>query len=355
MNPFADATAPVRTGEELDRPGLEAFLRSKVPKLAGPIEIEQFPGGHSNLTYLVRSGDVEYVLRRPPYGAEVKSAHDMGREVRVLSKLHEHFEPAPKPIAHCDDASILGAPFYLMERIPGVIYRAEPVEGFELSPHRTRDACYSFIETLADLHALDYKEVGLQDLYRGPGYVQRQVDGWTRRWEGSKTEDLPEMDRIQEWLTKNLPADSGASVIHNDFKFDNVVFSPEDMITLVGVLDWEMATVGDPLSDLAFTLTTWRQRSDGAANSRSASFLCSSTGALKRDELIRIYGRRTGRDMSDMLYHFVLALYKGIVIGQQIYYRYKTGKTNDPRFADFTRTVSGGTQRAIQVIETGVM
>ncbi len=354
-NPFVNTTSAVREGEQLDVANLESFLIHTVPGMKGPITVEQFPGGHSNLTYLVKSGERELVLRRPPYGSKVKSAHDMGREFRVLSKLHSFFGPAPEPVAFCDDIGVLGAPFYLMKRVHGVVYRSERPEGLDLSPHRVRDACYSFIETLADLHNLDYELVGLEGLYKGPGYLERQLTGWEQRWVGSKTDDIPEMDVVLPWLKAELPPDSGAAIIHNDFKFDNLIYNAEDMTTVAGVLDWEMSTVGDPLSDLAVSLSYWRQAKDGPSTSVSVCFLCTETGALTREELIRIYGRRTGRDTSDLLFHYVLALYKGAVIGQQIYYRYKMGLTQDARFAAFLDSTRAGAARAAYAIETGTI
>ncbi len=350
--PIAEAQSPIREGERLDVPSLETFLARTVPSMKGPIIVEQFPGGHSNLTYLVKSGGEELVLRRPPYGSKVKSAHDMGREFKVLSKLHAHFKPAPEPVTFCDDAGVIGAPFYLMKSIHGVMYRTQKPEGLDLSPHRVRDACYSFIETLAGLHNLDYKLVGLEDFHKGPGYLERQLNGWESRWKGSKTEDVPEMEHVIKWLKAELPSDSAAAIIHNDFRFDNLVYSAEDMVTAVGVLDWEMSTIGDPLSDLAVTLAYWRQVSDGPSTSAAACFLCTETGTLTREELIRIYGRRTGHDTSNLLFHFVLALYKLAVIGQQIYYRYKMGLTQDERFAAFMESARTQAQRAAHAIET---
>jgi len=352
---FADSTAAVREGEELDIAKLEAFLAIHARRMKAPVSVEQFPGGHSNLTYLVKSGNQEVVLRRPPYGSKVKSAHDMGREFKVLSKLHSVFGPAPEPLAICEDIDVLGAPFYLMERIRGVVYRSEKPEGLVFEPHRVRDACYSFIETLAALHNLDYEEVGLGDLYRGPGYLERQLTGWEGRWRDSKTDEIPEMEVVLPWLKAELPPDSGATIIHNDFKFDNILFSSKDLTTLVGVLDWEMSTIGDPLSDFALTLSNWRQANDGPASSPSMCFVSSETGALTREELIRIYGRRTGRDTSNLLFHYVLALYKIAVIRQQIYYRYKVGLTQDPRFASLPASILSAAQRAVRSIETGTI
>lgn len=349
-----DTTAPVRPGEQLDLTRLESFLTGKLPGARPPLALEQFPGGHSNLTYLLRTSHKEYVLRRPPHGTKVASAHDMGREFRVLSKLHRVFPKAPQPILFCDDASLLGAPFYLMNRIPGVIYRAKKPADYALTPHRVRDVCYEFIETLAELHNVDYKAAGLEELYKGPGYLDRQLGGWEKRWAGAQTGPNPAMDRVLAWLKAGKPAaDYTARLIHNDYKFDNLVYDAETGTKLVGVLDWEMATIGDPLSDFAVTLTTWLDKRDDRQTSVSACFLCQETGALTREEIIRVYARRTGFDLSNLLWYYVLALYKGAVIIQQIYYRYHHGLTKDERFARLGDVANALAQRATQAIDSG--
>jgi aminoglycoside phosphotransferase (APT) family kinase protein len=318
------------------------------------IEIRQFPGGHSNLTYLVKAGTHEWVLRRPPFGSKVKSAHDMGREYRVLSKLHEVFPKAPESLLFCEDESVIGAPFYVMKRVNGIVYRAQRPDGFALTAHRVRDACYEFIETLATLHCVNYRVAGLEEMYKGPGYLERQVRGWEKRWADARTEPIPDMERALPWIKEHMPAaDYGAALIHNDYKFDNIVFDAETGMKVVGVLDWEMATVGDPLSDFAVTLTTWIERNDGPETSVSASFMCRETGALTREELIRIYERRTGFDVSDLLWYYVLALYKGAVIIQQIYYRYHHGLTKDERFARLGDITKGLARRAAAAIASG--
>jgi aminoglycoside phosphotransferase (APT) family kinase protein len=352
--PVVDMTAPVRSGERVDLSKLAKFLRGKLPGLMELIEVRQFPGGHSNLTYLIRTGGHEWVLRRPPFGSRVKSAHDMGREFRVLRGLHKVFAPAPEPVVYCEDASVIGAPFYIMKRFHGVVYRAQKPEDFSLSAHRVREACYEFIETLAALHGVNYRSAGLEELYKGPGYLERQVRGWEKRWADARTGDVPDMERALPWLKERMPAsDYGAALIHNDYKFDNLIYDAETGTKLVGVLDWEMATVGDPLSDFAVTLSSWIEKKDSEQTSVSASFMCRETGALTREELIRIYARRTGFDLRDLLWYYVLALYKGAVIIQQIYYRYHQGLTKDERFARMGDVTKAMAQRAVMAIETG--
>ncbi len=354
MKELINHTTEIRAGEHIDLDKLRACLKEALPRLGADLSVEQFPGGHSNLTYLVKSGKREWVLRRPPFGSKVASAHDMSREYRVLSRLHKVFPKAPKPVFYCDDPEVIGAPFYLMNRIDGVIYRAHKPPDFEMSPHRVRDACYEFVETLAELHLVDHEAAGLAELYKGPGYLDRQVRGWEKRWADAKTHDVPDMDRVLPWLKAHQPAaDYAASVIHNDFKFDNLVFDPDKGTQLVGVLDWEMATIGDPLSDFAVSLTTWRESGDDPESTVAACFLCSETGALTREELIRIYGRRTGFDLSDLVWYYVLALYKGAVILQQIYYRYHEGLTQDERFAPLGDVAQAMARRAADAIDTG--
>ena len=216
-----------------------------------------------------------------------------------------------------------------------------------------RDACYEFVETLAALHCINYRAAGLEELYKGPGYLERQLGGWEKRWADARTEDVPEMDRVLPWLKRHKPAtDFGAAIIHNDFKFDNLVYDAENGKKLIGVLDWEMATVGDPLSDFAVTLTTWIEKKDELQTSVSACFMCQQTGALTREELINIYARRTGFDVDDLLWYYVLALYKGAVIIQQIYYRYHHGLTKDERFARMADVTKALARRAAAAVDS---
>src|SRR5437879_5399261 len=218
-----DSAVPIRPGEELDLPRLGAYLREHLPQGGGPFRIEQFPHGHSNLTYLLHWGATEWVLRRPPFGNQMQTAYDMGREFRVLSKLWTVFPAAPRPYLFCDDASVLGAPFYVMERRRGVILRKEPPPGLAIAPDTMRRLGHSLIEMLAQLHAIDYQAAELGDLGKPAGYVGRQVTGWTNRYNNARTNDVPAIERVMEWLAGNLPPDSSAAVIHNDFKFDNLV------------------------------------------------------------------------------------------------------------------------------------
>jgi aminoglycoside phosphotransferase (APT) family kinase protein len=333
MPDFEDRPANLRPGEELDLVRLEPFLRSCFPDAAGSVQIAQFPSGHSNLTYLLRLGDRELVLRRPPFGTKVESAHDMSREYRVLRKLHAAYPPAPEVLRYSDDITILGAPFYVMKPIHGIILRRSLPIGMNFTAETARRLSESFVDNLARLHGLDYSAIGLADLGKPQGYLERQVRGWIERYHGSKTHELPEVEQISSWLTENLPPAGKAALIHNDYKFDNVVLDPADITKIVGVLDWEMCTIGDPLSDLGTALAYWVGPEDAEELQKIRWGPTNCPGSLTRAQLVERYARVTGRDVTSMLYYVVFARFKVAVIVQQIYFRYHHGLTKDPRFA----------------------
>ena len=339
MADLQDRPTEVRAGEELDLAKLEPFLLSHFPGSAGPLGVEQYSGGHSNLTYLVRLGGREIVLRRPPFGSKVKTAHDMGREFRVLSKLHSAYPPAPEVLLFCDDPSILGSPFYLMEPIRGIIIRRDPPAGLPFTAETARRLSESFVDNLVRLHGLDYAAIGLGDLGKPQGYLERQVRGWTERYYGSQSHDLPEVERITAFLKDHMPATSEATLVHNDYKYDNVMLDPNDITRIVGVLDWEMTTVGDPLTDLGTSIAYWVEPGDPADLQRIR--WCPSTypGSITRAEFVERYARMTGRDVSHIAFYVAFAQFKLAVIIQQIYYRYHQGLTKDTRFALMPETV----------------
>jgi aminoglycoside phosphotransferase (APT) family kinase protein len=355
MNIELDHAEAVRPGEELDAPRLEGYLREHLPQFAGPLVVEQFPHGHSNLTYLIRLGTTELVLRRPPFGNQVQTAHDMSREYRVLSKLSAVFPAAPQPYLFCDDVSVLGAPFYLMERREGVILRRALPPGMVLHEHTASRLGQSLIETLARLHAIDYQGAGLADLGKPAGYVARQVTGWTDRYVKSRTDDLPAMERMARWLAEHMPPESGAAVIHNDYKYDNVVLDPHDMTRIVAVLDWEMATLGDPLMDLGTTLGYWIEAGDPEALRLARLGPTMLPGSLSRRQLVEHYERAAGRKVANPLFYYCFGLFKIAVIIQQIYARFARGKTHDPRFARLNEVVAVMSQQAERAIETGTI
>ena len=352
MADFADLPRSVRPGEELDAARLEPFLLRYFPGSGAGIEIAQFPGGHSNLTYLVRFGGRDFVLRRPPFGSKVKSAHDMSREYRVLSRLHAVYPPAPEVMLYCDDDSILGAPFYLMERVRGVIIRRDPPEGLPFPAETAHGLSESFVDNLARLHSLDYQAIGLGDLGKPQGYMERQVRGWLERYHGSKTGENPEIEPLAAWFHDHMPADFGAALIHNDYKYDNVVLDPAQITRIVGVLDWEMSTLGDPLSDLGTALAYWVDPEDSPALQNIR--WCPSTypGSFTRAALVERYARATGRDVSGMSFYLAFARFKIAVIVQQIYYRYCQGLTKDPRFAAMGDVVKTLLAAALHTAET---
>ena len=353
MNLELDTATSVRPGEELPVAALEAYLAKHLPDASGPLTVEQFRHGHSNLTYLLRLGDQEFVLRRPPFGNQVKSAHDMGREFRVLSKLSGVYLPAPRPYIYCDDTGVLGAPFYVMERRPGVVLRRADNPGLTIDPPTARRLSEALIDNLARLHALDYKAAGLADLGKPEGYVARQVSGWITRYANARTDPLPEMDRIAEWLTDHKPTESGAALVHNDYKYDNVVLDAGDLTRVVAILDWEMATVGDPLMDLGTTLGYWVEPGDPEPARAGAFGPTASPGSLTRQELVARYGDKSGRDVSGMLFYYCFGIYKIAVIVQQIYARYVRGHTRDARFARLNERVAALCQTALLAMERG--
>jgi aminoglycoside phosphotransferase (APT) family kinase protein len=348
-----DQTRPIREGEQLDVGRLEPWLREHFPDIGGELLVEQFPSGHSNLTYFLRLGDLELVLRRPPFGSKVKSAHDMGREYRVLSKLCTVFPQAPQPLAECKDDSVLGAPFYVMRRIRGVILRRDPPPGMLIAPDTARRMSESFIDTLAALHQIDYTSIGLADLGKPEGYVERQVSGWIKRYYGSQTDELPEVEPISQWLTANMPAESGAALIHNDFKFDNVVLDAADVTRVSGVLDWEMSTLGDPLMDLGTAISYWIDPHDPDDMQLIRWGPTTLPGMYTRPQLVDRYSEQTGRTANDMVFYLAYAYFKTAVIAQQIYYRYHQGLTKDQRFGFFIEATKILLRAAQRTIETG--
>lgn len=346
-------TNPIRQGEELNVENLQNYLREYLDVKSDEIEISQFPGGSSNLTYCIRIGETEYVLRRPPFGNQVKSAHDMSREFNVLSKLSAVYKPAPKPLIHCDDENVIGSEFYLMERRNGLIIRGKSPEILENSPELQRKVCETFIENLANLHALDYEKIGLENLGKPEGYVTRQITGWTKRYFNAKTDEHSELETAIEWLNKNIPESNGASLIHNDYKFDNVMLNPENLTEIVAVLDWEMTTIGSPLMDLGSSLAYWMSKESGNELLNMPFNPRVLMENISRAELVEIYEEKSGKKVSDMLFYYVFGTFKLAVIAQQIYFRYVKGFTKDERFANFNNFINSLGKIALHAIESG--
>jgi aminoglycoside phosphotransferase (APT) family kinase protein len=334
-----DGTKPVRDGEQLDLAALDGYLAKALPELSGAVVVEQFPSGYSNLTYLLRKGDVELVLRRPPAGVQVKSGHDMAREHRVLSGLASTYPLAPRPLCYCGDPNVLGAPFYVMERRRGIILRKHVPAGLDLDAAQLRVLCGELVDQLAALHSVDLRAAGLDDLGRPEGYIRRQVEGWIERFSRARTSDVPDIEALGAWLHARIPEGGEGTLVHNDYKFDNVMLDPADPTRIVAVLDWELCTVGDPLMDLGTTLGYWVQSDDDPRWQAMAFGPTNAKGAMTRRELAERYAERTGRDVSNMLFYYCFALLKIAGIVQQIYYRWSKGHTQDPRFATLDHVV----------------
>ncbi len=333
MNPTPiDTAKPVRSGEELNKAALQTYLDAQQTGVGTIADITQFPGGYSNLTYLIRSEKGEYVLRRPPFGAkDIKGGHDMGREFRVLSMLKAAgYQRIPQPIIFCEDESVIGCPFYVMERVRGIILRAHTAPKMGITADTMRRLSESLVDALVDLHALDIQKTGLIQLGKPEGYIRRQVDGWHKRYLAAQTDDVPTMTELARWLDETMPAENPPTLIHNDFKYDNVVVNT-DLSQILAVLDWEMCTVGDPLMDVGTSLSYWAETDDHPA--RKSFNLTWLPGNLTKQEFARRYAEKSGRDVSKLLYYYVFGLFKNAVVLQQIYGRYKKGLTTDERFA----------------------
>lgn len=332
-------TSNVRLGEELDEKGLTGFLAREMRLPANEILIRQFPAGSSNLTYLLDVDGNEFVLRRPPFGNRVKTAHDMAREFEVLSKLSKIYPPAPKPLIFCGDEKVIGAEFYLMERKQGLVIRGGVPDELERSESLRRSVCRAFIRNLAELHSLDFRSAGLEDFGKPEGYTQRQVVGWSQRYFNAKTDEWEDLEEAIFWLNNNIPPDDGPALVHNDYKFDNIMLDPDDLTNVTAVLDWEMATIGSPLLDLGTTLGYWMSPESGEDLMSMPFNPKALMETTSRGELAEIYAEMTGADISNIVYFYVFGTVKIAVIAQQIYFRYVRGYTADERFAGFAKFV----------------
>ncbi len=354
MNRNIDQPSHVRNGEEIELESLNEYLLSSHFFSSPVVEVRQFPGGYSNLTYMLRTQDEKvYVLRRPPFGAEhIKGGHDMVREYRVLTMIQQAgYAKIPAPVLLCDALEIMGCPFYVMERVPGVILRAQAAAGLSLTANQMRTSSEALVDNLVDLHALDLDATGLIQLGKPEGYIMRQVEGWYRRYLVAQTDDLPVMKQLYNWLTENRPVENKPTLIHNDYKYDNLVLNPNDLSQILAVLDWEMCTVGDPLMDVGTALSYWAEDSDGPfERSFNLTWL---PGNLTRREFAERYARKSGRDLSNILYYYVFGLFKNTVVIQQIYARWKKGLTQDARFAGLLVGINSLSEKAGQAITHG--
>jgi aminoglycoside phosphotransferase (APT) family kinase protein len=357
MTATNDST-PVRQGEELDQTALTDYLRAALSaeySAGGPnqrLDIRQFPGGHSNLTYLIRYGAQEFVLRRPPVGPVAPTAHDMPREFRLLSVIHPRFRLAPKPILLCEDTSIIGVPFYLMEHRRGFIVRSKLPDGFAEDLELRRRLSENVVDTLVALHQVDIHSSGIVEMGKPAGFVTRQVRGWADRWRRSKTTELPEMDEVIGWLNQSIPPENiaDATIVHNDFKLDNVMLDELDPARVVALLDWEMCAIGDPLIDLGLFLSYWTMKGGSEENS-SVRAITNAPGWWRREEIIERYQKATGTNLSKIVFYETFARFKVAVVIQQIYFRYVKGQTRDQRFRHFDLLVSELARDALELAQ----
>jgi len=340
MSGTLDQARALRDEDAFDTVRVDAFLKDRIDGLHGVPNVAQFPGGASNLTYLLTYPDRELVLRRPPKGVKAKSAHDMLREAHVMAALKPFYRHVPGILAICDDESVIGQHFYVMERLRGSILRRDLPAELGLDTHAVRKLCHGFIDRLVELHKVDSTQSTLQDIGKGEGYIARQVAGWSERWRQAATEGTDPCEDVLAWLAQKQPArDNAICVIHNDYRFDNVVLDPDRPLDIIGVLDWEMATLGDPLMDLGSSLAYWVQADDDATFQSFRRQPSNAPGMLTRRELIDYYGSRTGWSVDSFDFYEVFGLFRLMVIIQQIYRRFVLGQTTHPQFAGFGHAV----------------
>lgn len=345
-----DQPTEIRDGENLDSQVVQDYLNDTLSGQEKLIAIKQFPSGFSNLTYLITTDKGEYVLRKPPIGANIKSAHDMGREYKVLSLLKPHFSFVPTPVAYEESGDVLGSPFYLMERVKGIILRNKSPKGMDLNQELMNAISKNAVRQLADLHQIDLEKSGLSDFGKPEGYVERQAKGWAKRYAHSKTDEIRGMEGSFEWLTSNLPDQNTTAFIHNDFKYDNIVLDPKNPEKIKAILDWEMATVGDPLMDLGTTLAYWAESKD--SDVLKPFNLTWLPGNLTREEVVKTYFQQIGQSEQNMVFYYVFGALKVGTICQQIYARYAQGITKDTRFKmliHVTRACASNAKKAIDL------
>lgn len=344
-------TIAVRPDERFDEDDLAAYLRGRLDGAGEPLAVRQFGGGAANLTYLLDYPERQYVLRRPPLGPVAKGAHDMKREYTVLSHLHEAYPLAPKAHLYCSDETVIGAEFFVMERKEGLVVRKQMPDAYVGIADAPQQMTRALVDVLAALHAVDYEQIGLAELGKPEGFVTRQIEGWMARWHKSKVEDLDAMDEAYNWLLENEPAGTptgGGTLVHNDYKLDNLMLAEDDPGTAVAVFDWDMCTLGDPLADLGALLTYWAQPSDPQPFRHVAMMPVDARFPTRREIAAR-YAAQSGRDLSELNFYHSLGLFRLTVILAQIFIRYKRGQTQDPRFAALGDMVPATAQAAVDV------
>lgn len=345
MSGLTDEPTELRSEDAFDVAAVDAWLRTQVVDLpAGPPRVRQFRGGASNLTYQLGYDGLDLILRRPPVGTKAASAHDMAREFRVQHRLGPVFPQVPHVLALCTDPAVLGSDFYVMERVPGLILRGDLPPGLTLDPGQARALSQAMVDTLVALHGVDPAAAGLLDIGRGPGYVARQVEGWSGRFRRARTDNVPDFEPVMAWLAANQPPDRGYGIVHGDFRLDNLVLDPETL-RIKALLDWELATLGDPLMDLGSAMGYWVQADDDAGMQLARRQPSHLPGMLSRAEFVARYCAATGRDPGDWAFYEVFGVFRLAVIAQQIYYRFHHGQTTNPLFAGFWQFVAYAEQR----------
>ena len=343
----------VRKGEELPAVKLKQFLQEN--HLIGSIEselfVKQFTHGYSNLTYLLSIENKEYVLRKPPIGA-IKRGHDMSREFKVQSAVQKEFSKVPKMFAYTDAAAVLGSEFYIMEKVEGIILNFKEAKKRDIPENDYKTIANAWLDTFTELHQLDYDAIGLTNLGKPEGYVERQVTNWGKQYLKAATKDVPSAEKVMQWMQENQPKNYQHCLIHNDYKYDNVVFKDNSWKEITAVLDWEMATLGDPLMDLGTSLGYWTLASDHDFVKQGIPSPTIFEGNPMRSEIVASYAKKSGRDIHNMVFYYVFGLFKIAVIAQQIYYRYSKGLTSDPRFANLDKAAELCCNLALKSIKT---
>lgn len=346
-NQHAD-TIPVRADERLDEGKLAWYLNGLLPGATHSPLVRQFGGGAANLTYLLDYGTHQYVLRRPPLGRVAKSAHDMSREYKVLSVLYRAFPYAPRAYLYCEDPSIIGSDFFVMERRQGVVVRRSMPSEFAMRPEAPRRMSESLVDALAEFHAVDYQAIGLGDLGEPDGFVARQIEGWYRRWHAAKTEDVADMETVYTWLKSHQPPTSAYSLVHNDYKLDNIMFDSSDPGKVIAIFDWDMCTLGDPLNDLGALLAYWTEPAD-PPYFQGMALMPTGLDFMTRRELVEHYALKSGRSIHNIHFYHALGLFRLTVIIAQIYIRFHRGQTQDQRFEGFGRMIPVMARAALEV------
>lgn len=345
-------TKSVREGEELNEAKLKQFLLENelIANLNSELIIKQFSNGFSNLTYLLEFENKAYVLRRPPFAAP-KRGHDMGREFKVLHHLNSIFDKTPTAFAYAENSDIIGAPFYIMSKVDGLILTAKEAKTQQIKPSAFQTISNTWLDTFVEFHQIDYKKAGLEDLGKPNGYVERQVNNWGKQYLAAATDDVPSAEKVMLWMQEHQPLQYDHTLIHNDFKYDNVVFKDDSWTQITAILDWEMCTLGDPLMDLGTSLGYWTTASDPDFMKQGLQSPTVMEGNPSRSEIVHQYALKSGRNVDNLVFYYAYGLFKIAVIAQQIYYRFKNGHTSDPKFAHLNKASALCCNTAWQAIQ----